>query len=262
MQYKRGLRNSIVELKRASGLRAGAFHSGYQLLLGFLLAASIQAHASPARPFQDKPSVVEHVHAERAASFKRWDGPNVPIGSYDPNYFERKRIGTFLIAPTLKVHLDAIRDTVNFPSFFELIDASSGALLAKFSVRDLPDAEWYFPGTGFIYLNQTHLGLCGPRYTRKFQHVAGTLAELQQPLNYIGEEANVVETATLYQSPVSKDVVAVLPKGSKAQVLGVVPGEKDEREAALLVKTPLGLTGWHRRGGNPDEGRLDLYLCN
>jgi len=227
----------------------------------FVAVANAQALSD--RPFSEKHMAAPHVHVETPSQFQPWSGGSVAAGNYDSRYFERTRIGTVILAPGVRAHLDAIRDTVNFPSYFELVEPRSGAVLGTFAVFELSDAEWYFAGNGAVYLNQRHLGLCGPRYTRKFSIAARqTLVEVIQPLIYVGAETEVRESTPLFESPLSKSVVATVPAKSKVIVVGVQSSGASEHDAALLIKTPFGLTGWHRRKGAAGEGNLEIYQCN
>ena len=151
---------------------------------------------------------------------------------------------------------------MHWPSYYELIDSRSGAVLGKYPVLGADDAEWYFSGNGAAYLNQTHLSLCGPRFTRKLAQNGKGIVEVPQPLVYIGAETNVETTTPLFESPTSRAVVATVVPGTKVTVIGLQPGRTDLYEMAFLIKTSFGLTGWHVPRGKPDDGRLSIYQCN
>ncbi len=213
-------------------------------------------------PFEHLSLVAPHIHADKLSRFSEWSGSAIPRGDYQSESYEKKRIGTLNLAPDLRVHIDAIRNKVHFPSHYELVDAGSNVVLGKYDVFDLEDAHWYFPGNGTAYINQQHLSLCGPRYTRKLVQRGRMIGEVIQAITYIGAETTAVETTSLFESPTSRKIVATVSAGTKALVLGVQPGESDRTKMALLVKTPLGLTGWHRSSFQPGEGMLDIYQCN
>ncbi|TAK81026.1 MAG: hypothetical protein EPO12_08250 [Aquabacterium sp.] len=219
------------------------------------------AQAKPAAdPFADKPLAADGLHVEAANQFKPWQGGDVPLGSYESGSHFRNRLGTVALSPRTSVHLDAIRNVQGIPSHFELVDARGGAVLLKLAVFNVEDASWFFSASGVLYLNQAHLGLCGARVTRKFVVEAGKVVETRQPLLAIDTETTVREAAPLFDAPAGKGAVATVAAGSKVLVIGVQPGGDDPRRAALLVKTPFGLTGWHRR--DIAAGVLDIDRCN
>jgi len=214
--------------------------------------------------FADKPLAAPHIHVENLAQFVKSSGKPLPQGA--PNSesfpFERTRLGTVIFAPDLRVYIDVIRNTVHYPSYFELVDSRSGAPLGKYAVASPEDAHWYFSGNGAAYLNQTHLSLCGPRYTRKLTQKGKGIIEVAQPLVYIGAETDVETTTPLFESATNRTVVATVVPGTKVTVLGLQRGRSELFEMAFLVKTSFGLTGWHAPRGKPDDGRLSIYQCN
>jgi len=215
--------------------------------------------AADVRPFGDKTIVAPHVHVESGAQFAKWSGKPVPLGAYDSSFYERARLGTIALSPDLRVHLDLIRRKVAIPSYYELVDSSSGKTLGKYVVVEPEDGEWYFSGNGTAYLNQSHMQLCESRYTRKIAQKGRRLIDVNQPIEYVGAETEVDTTTQLYESPTSRSVVATVVAGSQVNVIGVLPGKTEWPDIALLVRTPLGLTGWHV----PNEsGSLKIYQCN
>lgn len=232
-----------------------------------LCAATAQAAAgdnAAAPPFADKPLAAAHIHVDSPAQFTKWTGRPVQQDDEPGRVFKKTRLGTLAFGPKLRVHIDAIQNTVHFPSSYELVDAASGALLGSYAVFDLDDAEWHFAGNGAAYLNQTHLSLCGQRSTRKIAQRGMALAEVAQPLSYIGVDTTVERAATLYESPTSRAVVATVAAGSTVHVIGLLPGPSAQArdKLALLVKTPFGLTGWHRLDYARGESGLAIYQCN
>jgi len=222
--------------------------------------AQSYSDAEPPHPFKDKPLAVRQIYADAAAQFEKWGDAPVPQGDYDSRYYQRTRLGTVSFAPGFRIHVDSIRDMVHFPSYYELIDARTGALLGKYGIFSPDEARWYFPGTGVAYLNQMNLNICGPRYTRKIGRAGKGLAEVVQPLVYVGEETEVVRPTPLFETPTSKNLVATVVPGSKVMVLGMQFGQLNRADTVLLVKTPFGLTGWHRAFG--PEGALRITQCN
>ncbi|MES2260087.1 MAG: hypothetical protein V4724_16315 [Pseudomonadota bacterium] len=243
-------------------------HSIFQIALILSLWSGISSAQppigtdAPANLFTEKALVAPHIHVENLSQFLKWSGKPIPQGDYSPEYFEKTRLGTITFSSDLRVHIDVIRDTVHFPSYFELVDSHSGIVLGKYPVFDPQDAEWYFSGNGTAYLNQKHLSLCGPRYTRKIVQKGKGLAEVTQGLVYVGAETDVESATQLYESPTSRTVVATVVPGTKVTVLGLVPGKSEFFEMAFLVKTPFGLTGWHVPRDKLGDGRISIYQCN
>lgn len=236
------------------------------ILAALAAAASAQSRATPDTPlavFGDKPLAAPQIHVENLSQFTKWDGKPIPQGDYSERDYKKTRLGTVAFSSNLKVHIDAVEDKQHFPSYYELVDAQSGALRGKYAVFSLNDAKWYFSGNGAAYLNQQHLFLCGPRYTRKIAQQGKTIAEVVQPLVFIGAETVVHAATPLFESPTSRKVVATVTDGSTVWVIGLQPGETDRSKMALLIKTPFGLTGWHVPYGRVGDGvgQIDIYQC-
>jgi hypothetical protein len=224
--------------------------------------SSVAQTESQFGPFSEKPLVRPHIHVESLSLFRPWLGGEVPLGAYDSAAFKRLRLGTISLAANVQAHIDALENTVHFPSYFEFIDARGGTLLGSYPVLSIEDAEWYFSGSGAVYLNQRHLSLCGPRYTRKFSATAKAITEAPQPILYVGSETEVLKATPLYESPSSKAIVATVRPNTKVAVIGLFSGMSHDATPPLLVKTPFGLTGWHRRDSSADSGSLLIYQCN
>lgn len=231
------------------------------ILVASVLTSAAQAE-SQTNPFLDKPLAAPKIRVERQSIFRSWPGGEVSIGAYDPRFFKRNRLGTISLTATVQAHLDAVQNTEHFPSYFELISVRTGEVLGKFPVVSSNDGDWYFNGNGTIYLNQRHLSLCGPSTTRKFSVTEKVITEVSQPFLYVGEDTNVMENTSLYESPTSRTVVAIISAGTRVTVVGVRMGPPEEATPALLVKTPFGLTGWHRRDIARGASSLEIYLCN
>jgi hypothetical protein len=225
-------------------------------------SAQTAAEARSVSIFADKPLVAPHIHADTAARFVTWKKTPVALGEYPEDFFERTRIGTVNLAPGHPVHLDIVANMTHYPSYFELLDARSGALLGKYPVFARDDVDWYFADDGTAYFNRTHLSLCGPRYTTMLALRGSRLAEVAQPLIAIGAESTVEESTPLFASPAGKEIVTTVPTGSKVIVIGLQPERQTMPTMALLVRTPQGLTGWHLPTFSEARGKLGIYQCN
>jgi hypothetical protein len=234
--------------------------------VGILLSGSAFAQDPPS-PFQGKPQPARGIHVDDPG---QWNGttPKVLHEPDDNDPDERIRLGTVAAAPGVSVDVETIDNRVNFPYFFELTRAGgkpgAGATMLRLPVMALGDTEWYFPGNGFVYVSSPQWGLCGPRTTRKFALNGHAFVEVPQPLVYLGAMSRVEKTTPLFDTPEGHKVVATLTAGTQVLVLAMQYAAQPQRAGPLLVKTPLGLVGWHRPdvGQVPDDGQIDLYLCN
>lgn len=232
-----------------------------------ILSSSFASAVEPSSAFPDKPQPVHGIHVD---DLRQWNGASAKVLHQpdDKDRDERSRVGTVVIAPGISVNVDMVDNQVNFPYFFELgragAKAEVGELLLRLPVMLLGDTEWYFPGNGYVYVNSQQWGLCGPHTTRKFALTGHALVEVAQPLVYVGAMSRVEATTPLFDSPDGHKVVATVNAGSQVFVVGMQYAPQPERSGALLVKTPLGLMGWHRpaNGRIPNDGEIDLYLCN
>lgn len=69
----------------------------------------------------------------------------------------------------------------------------------------------------------------------------------------------------LYESADKGAIVGVAPQGSLVHVIGTVPrtADSDHTPQRLLVRTSLGLVGWHVwTAGELADGQIDIYSCN
>lgn len=223
--------------------------------------AQPQPRPEPAHPFGDKTRVAEGIYADAAAQFQKWGGGAVSQGPRNSPYYERLRVGTVMFALGFRVHIDATRNTEHFPAYYTLVDARGGADLIEIPVFDTQEPRWYFPGNGLAYLNQHNLAICGPRMTRKLARQGNGIVEVPLPLIHVGAESRVVAPTPLFDSPAGKSVVASVLPESSVTVLGMAWSSKVEHGLPLLVKTPLGLTGWHLPH-KPDKGIIEITQCN
>jgi hypothetical protein len=144
-------------------------------LSGLSNAQSTASSKSSPNLFDGKSLAAPHIYVEALSQYVKWGGKPIAQGDYEPAVFVRTRLGTVTFSSDLKVHIDVIRNTVHYPSYYELVDAQSGVVLGKYAVFDPDDAEWYFSGNGIAYLNQTHLSLAGhatpEKSPRKAKHL-------------------------------------------------------------------------------------------
>jgi hypothetical protein len=209
--------------------------------------------------FSGKNIAAPHIYVENLDIFRVWEGGAVT--QQDQN-LERVRLGIVNFSKDFRLYIDVIKNKVHYPSYYELINASTKKIVMKISVFDIDSAEWYFSGNGVAYLYQQDVQLCGPWRTRKFIKSGSDLTEITQPLNYLGYETDVLTQTNLYESPNSSNIVATVMPESKVTVLGFVSWPKSMVGAAFLVKSGFGLTGWHIPLDNEKSGKLGIYTCN
>ncbi len=173
----------------------------------------------------------------------------------------RHRLGRIALDKKTMVYLDFIEDKIHFPSTYELRESFTQKLLISFEVFNKESAVFYFPGNGTFYLKQAHLGLCGSRFLRKFNLQKDRIIEQKQAFYFIGEETKVLEPTPLFEHEDSKKVVAHLTPDSEVTVIGVSTKTALDTAGNLLVKSPLGLVGWHR-SYEEKSGSLLIYQCN
>lgn len=238
-------------------------HRARRLLLAlFACIAAIGARAADVAPdpYQSKPSAAARIHVDAPGPARKPDVKQPPIGNYDPEYYFRTRLATVLVSGS-RIHVDAIRDTVHFPSYHELVDGATGKLLGQFPNFEVEDPSWYFSSDGLIYLNQRHMGLCSTRYTRKFALRAGRLEEVSQPVYLLDQATRTTRQTPLYDAPDGQTVLGVVAADAEVRAVGTQFGQHGT-DGAILVQSPSGLLGWHKRGTGKQDGELLLYLCN
>jgi hypothetical protein len=242
---------------------AGCCMVALSLISSPLFAQTSSLAEETKRLAQPRPLVAPHIRVASASQFTPWTGRQPRLGKYGKEGYERSRLGTLAFGPGLQVHVDLIRDTINFPSYYELIHARSGKLLGKYAIFEEQQADWYFPGDGTAHLHQRHLALCGPWYDRKLVWKGNALVEEHGDLILLTQGETEAESPTrLYATLDRKKVVATLDAGEKATVLGLHPLHAVPQDRALYVMTRSGLTGWHIARNDIDDGRLMVYLCN
>lgn len=231
-------------------------------ILQLLIPMAALAGTATDDPFDGKTLVAKEpkVYAESATQFRPWSGASVPVPPGGWPQWARIRIGTFNFGPGRQVHLECAEAPIAPPSQYEFVDAKSGQILGKFETLFCSDAVWYFTGTGQAYLNQAHLLLCDPRYTRKLVLRRNEIVEVVQPLDYVGADSIVEAQTPLFDAQDGGTQIASLSAGMTVHVIGVATTPAEGWKRSLLIRTPFGLTGWHRRGV-VDAGVLGVYQC-
>lgn len=96
--------------------------------------------------------------------------------------------------------------------------------------------ELVIPGNGNIYISGHTNNMFNMRL--KYQLAGDSFIEVKQPYYYVGADSVTKADITLYESPGSGAVVALLTKETKITVLL-------NKGKYYLIKTPFGLTGWY-----------------
>ncbi len=206
--------------------------------------------------------VAQGAQFEAQASSVPLNLPNEAGGQeLDEMTHARHRLGRIELDKKTMVYLDFIEDKIHFPSTYELRESFTQKLLISFDVYNQESATFYFPGNGSFYLKQGHLGLCGSQFSRKFNWQKDRFIEQKQAFYYIGKKTKVVTPTPLFESEDSQKVVANLMPDSEVTVIGVSSKTALNEPGKLLVKSQLGLIGWHRSYAEK-SGELEIYQCN
>ncbi|TXH88158.1 MAG: hypothetical protein E6Q78_11140 [Rhodoferax sp.] len=221
-------------------------------------------------PFSEYPLVAPEVFAYERELFTQYKGPSVSRLKVQ-EFEERRRLGIVAVAPKISAYVDRIDNTVHGPSFLEVTDLKAGTLLGRFDLGlGAGPAELLFSGHGNVYLHHVPTSVCFGSATRKFVLVGKRLVETHQAITYLNAEADVYGDIKVLAAPDnSAPVVASLQEGTRVLVLGIAPDSvalgpnRDQALPTLLIRTPLGLTGWYvpSRSGS-ERGGLSITTCN
>lgn len=253
-------------------LRALFFAFGL-VILGLNPLFAQTGSKTPLTPFDEYPQVAPQVFVYDLSLFTAYKGPSVARFNV-PEFEERKRIGTVTLAPKVAAYVDRIDNLVHGPASFEITDAKTGTSLGRFDLGLIApsanEAKLLFNGQGIVYLHHVPPSICYGRATRKFVLGGNRLIETQQAIAYLNTDSEIFGDIKLLSSPDgSGPTVASLQEGSKVSVLGIAAHsielnpKKGQYRPTLLVRTPLGLTGWYvpGRSGAETAGIL-ITQCN
>jgi len=240
------------------------------VLLGPVMSPAQVSEAKRRSPFSEYPFVAPQIFAYERELFTPYKGLSVARQNVS-EFEERSRIGIVVIAPKISAYVDRIEHTVHGPGFFEITDLKTGAQLGKFDLGFVSDsAELLFTGQGNVYLHHVPTSVCFGSATRKFVLTGKRLVETQQAIAYLNADAEVFGDIKLFSTPdTSASVVASLQNGAQVTVLGIAPDSvtlnpnRGQSLPTLLIKTPLGLTGWYvpSRSGGERVG-VTITQCN
>lgn len=222
-------------------------------LVGVFVIASLGFAKTP---FDSYERVADKVFVTDRALFAPYKGKDVShwelVYTEEPNDsgYARKRIGVFSITTTYQAYFDVLWDPL--VEHYELRDAKTNHLIHSFQFGNGFEGAFLINGKGAIYQYATPPALlCFGKETKKFELKNGKLEEVKQPYAYWeNTETTTLENVTLYFSSSSTSTsVAFLAKGTEVTVLSA-------KDSWLLIKTPLGLTGWVQRS------LLNNTICN
>jgi hypothetical protein len=224
-------------------------------------------------PFDEYIQVSNQIFVFDRSHFSPYTGSSVARQNV-PEHEERKRFGLVTLAPNHRVYVDRIDNLIHGPSSFEITDEKSGVSLGKFDLGlmspDNDESKLLFNGQGMVYLHHVPTSVCFGMATRKFLLNGKKLIETMQPLTYLGADAAVFGNIKLSSSlEPSSPIVAALQEGAKVTVIGIAPApitkntKNYQHLPRLLIKTPLGLTGWYIPG-DPGVGisGISITQCN
>lgn len=208
-----------------------------------------------ANPFERHLRVAEKIYVYEQSNFVAYSGPS--LSTWNPNatdgVLERKRLGTIVVAASVRLNLEVVTQPQGV--VYELRDLSTGSLIQEIPSFGTPAASLLFSGQGVLYSYARITPLCWGSATRKYEFSGGRFVETRQALLIVDADTELLRNVKLTSTPnVGSSVVAVLPEGSKAQVLAYEPTNR------FLIRTPLGLTGWLH--GESALGSLTITRCN
>lgn len=219
-------------------------------------------------PFEAKPKInmaghpaarfVKRISAEPEAQFTPSKLTNIPVPTGTMPEWPRIRIGTVQFGSGVRFHVECAEAPAAPPSRIEFVEPDGQRVAASFPVLQCSGLEMYFTGTGMAYIWHEHPELCGPKYMRKLVLRSKKILEAAQALEYIGTETRLEREVTLFDSPTGSVPIATLSTDTAVHVVGVSPLHRNQ-DLALLIRTPLGITGWHKAYRN--TGILDITQC-
>lgn len=200
-------------------------------------------------PFDQYIRINNKIFAYDKNLFTPYSGPDVshwklevshPANNSDEQIheYDRKRLGIFALTPSLQVYLDEYNDPIS--KYYELRETKNGNLIHVFKYQGGADGALLFNGAGSVYQYASPEYGCFGKETKKFILEGSKLVEVRQPMSY-WEESNTttIVDVILFLEPTAKSSqVASLPKNTHVKVL------TENTNGWLLIKTPLGLTGW------------------
>lgn len=230
------------------------------VLVEFSMASFAQNEVPEHTPFDSYVRVADKIFVYDQSQFSPYTGPDVShwelLYTDDDPFFERKRLGVISLTPTQYVYLDSIWDPMS--QYYELRDTKSGRLIHKFEYYGAAFGLLLFSGRGVVYEFRQMDMLCHGNTTNKYVYENGALSEVAQPLHLLSDAESIsfIDIKLLNEPKINSTQVASLLKGTKVTVLALKQSpKKDPADFWLLIKTPLGLTGWV-------SGGLDIGTCN
>ncbi len=215
---------------------------------------------SNSTPFSAYVSVSDKIYVYDKSLFSPYTGPDVSHWNQiyteepdDPTY-DRKRLGIISVAPNLRVYVDVLFNPMD--EYYEFIDVKTGQMVFSLQYYGGFTGTLLFNGQGSMYEYDRPAPLCTQgRAITKYNIKNGKLVIVPQPFVYFDNvSATTNKDAKLFFEPkTSSPVVASLASGTSVQVL-------TQDNNWLLVRTPLGLTGWVP-GGETGSPLSDLYNC-
>lgn len=245
----------------------------FWVVASLLIAPYAQSEEMQRTPFDEYPQVASQVFVFDRSMFSPYTGPSVARSNV-PDFEQRHRIGVVVLAPRLSVFVDRIEPLIHGTTSLELTDTRSGVSVGKFDLGLISlanySAKLLFNGQGVVYLHHVPTSVCYGNATRKFVWSGKKLTETKQALAYLGQDSEVFGNIKLFSSlDPSSQVVASLLEGTKITVVGIAPDsivlnpQNNQYLPNLLIKTPLGLTGWYLPGhSGPELSGLNITQCN
>ncbi len=227
-----------------------------------LFTASSVSLAQESTPFNLYVQVPgSRVYVFEKSQFTEYKGPDVShwkriyTEEPDDSSYDRERLGIISIAPNLRVYVDVLFDPMT--EYYELTDVKTNKTVLLLKYYRGFTGTLLFNGQGSMYEYDRPASLCTEgRAITKYNIKNGKLVLVPQPFVYFDNVSATTnkDAKLLFEPKATSSVVASLPSGTRVQVL---TGNAD---SWLLVRTPLGLTGWIP-GGPTGSPLSELYSC-
>lgn len=229
----------------------GSFQFSISVIVG-AIGSDIQSTADRFTPMTPEIFVFEpsQFHAYSGKDISKLGAEKLGL---DKNEFNRRRIGMVQLARGVDIFVDELTLPNNIE--YEFVDADSGNTLQTIYSGQAGASSFRFTGTGTIYV--TDKLSCHGDTTRKYVLQGRKLVETPQPLFYVGKDSRVVGNVKLFLDVDGKQQIATLQDGTVVTVIGRASKNGGN---TLLIRTPIGLTGWILEWGS-SGGNLMMDAC-
>lgn len=194
----------------------------------------------PPNPFDKYIRVSDIIYVYDRSQFVPYNGPALSPRNPDAEdgIVERRRLGTISVAAGVKLNIESVEKPMY--DVYEFRDPSTGKLIHEFSYFATGVPPLLFNGQGVVYEYKIPFPLCSGHETNKYELTDGKFVAIRQPMHFVNVKTGILRDVKLFSLPdTASSQVALLQKDMTVTVLAY--GDSPDY---LLIKTPLGLTGW------------------